>query len=158
MNGPVVLDTNLLALLIVGSTSKEYITIHKRLAADFTSIEFELLVELTGMFSDIVLLPHIVSETSSLLRQINNPVRAKIQDKFNMFITTTMEYPIASAFGARRGEFQELGITDAVILHFLSLEELNPTLLSIDDDLLNRANSLGYSVIDCRTEFWPRRS
>jgi len=157
MNGPVVIDTNLLALLVVGTTSKGYISLHKRLESEFGIREFELLVELIGLFSDIILLPHIIAETSSLIRQFRAPMRANIQGTLKKMITTTVEFPIASTWGARREEYQELGITDAVILHFLSINEIEPTLMTIDRNLFNRANSLGYGVIDCRREFWPDR-
>jgi hypothetical protein len=157
MNSPVVLDTNVLALLVVGASSRDYIKQHKRLASDFGPYEFDLLVEMIGMFSEIILIPHIVAETSSLVRQIANPARARIQNTLNNLIDTTVEYPVASAFGVRREEAEEFGITVSVILHFLSLAELNPTLFSIDEPLLNKASSLGYSVVNCRSEFWTGR-
>lgn len=154
MNNPLVLDTNLLMLLIVGATSRDYISIHKRLANDFTTIEYEMLVDLIGSYSDIVLLPHVVAETSSLVRQVRNPIRREIQVTLIKLIMATVEYPIASVYGAQRDEVSELGITNSVILHFLSLEELHPTLMTIDGGLLNRASALGYRVVDCRSEFW----
>ena len=150
MIGPIVLDTNLLLLLVFGTTSKDYIALHKRLATDFTYLHYELLVEWTGRFSDIVLVPHIVAETSSLLRHIANPKRRSIQATFQKLISSTIEYPVPSAMGAARDEFQDLGITDAVILHLLSLNEMAPTLLTIDQPLSNRANALGYCVLDFR--------
>src|SRR5271163_1392089 len=113
-----------------------------------------MLIDLIGAYSDIVLLPHVVAETSSLVRQIRNPIRHQIQVTFNNLITSTVEYPIASAYGAQRDEVSELGITDSVILHFLSLDEISPTLMTIDSSLLNRASVLGYSVVDCRSRFW----
>jgi hypothetical protein len=76
MSGVIVVDTNLLVLLVVGSASIEYINKHKRLTS-FSTDDFELLVELIGMFSDIVMLPHILSETSNLIKQIDNPARLK---------------------------------------------------------------------------------
>jgi hypothetical protein len=155
MNSLVVIDTNLLCLLIVGATSREYISLHKRLSSDFNISHFELLVELIGVFSDIVLLPHIIAETSSIIRQIRTPMRTRIQETLRTLIATTIEFPIASAWGAQRAEYQELGITDAVILHFL--KGIEPTLMTIDRNLINTANSLGYGVIDCRREFWPDR-
>lgn len=157
MIGLVVIDTNLLALLVVGTTSKNYISLHKRLQSEFRIQDFELLVELIGVFSDIILLPHIIAETSSLIRQIQVPIRTEIQSTLKNLITTTIEFPIASTYGVQRDEYQELGITDAVILHFLSMNDINPTLMTIDRDLFNRANSLGYGAIDCRMEFWPDR-
>lgn len=84
-------------------------------------------------------------------------MRASIQDTLKKLITTTVEYPIMSSSGVRREEYQELGVTDAVILHFLSIDEIEPTLMTIDRNLFNKANSLGYGVIDCRREFWPDR-
>ena len=57
-------------------------------------------------------------------------MRASIQDTLKKLVTTTVEFPIASAWGARRDEYQELGITDAVILHFLSMNEIEPTLMT----------------------------
>jgi hypothetical protein len=157
MRGPVVIDTNLLALLVDGTTPKRYVSLHKRIESEFSIGDFELFVELVGLFSDIILLPHIIAETSSLIRQISTPMRTDIQDTLRKLITTTLEFPIASTWGARRDEYQELGITDAVILHFLSINEIEPTLMTIDRNLFNRANSLGYGVIDCRREFWPDR-
>jgi hypothetical protein len=101
MNSLVVIDTNLLCLLIVGATSREYISLHKRLASDFNISHFELLVELIGVFSDIVLLPHIIAETSSIIRQIRTPMRTRIQETLRTLIATTIEFPIASAWGAQ---------------------------------------------------------
>jgi hypothetical protein len=157
MSSPVVIDTNLLSLLVVGATSRNYIPLHKRLESEFKIHDYELLVELIGLFSDIVLLPHIVAETSSLIRQIRRPMRTRIQETLRTLIATAIEFPIPTARGAEREEYQELGITDAVILHFLSMTGVEPTLMTIDRDLINTANSLGYGVIDCRREFWPDR-
>ena len=76
--GPVVLDTNLLVLLLVGASSRKYISVHKRLT-EFTIYDYELLVTLVSQFSDLLLVPHIVAETSNLIRHISNPARAQIQ-------------------------------------------------------------------------------
>ncbi len=150
MNGPVILDTNLLMLLVVGSTSRNYIAAHKRLAADFTSVHFDVMVELIGAFSDILLVPDIVAETSSLLRHIANPMRRSILSTFKELILGAVEVPVASMFGANRDEFHDLGATDAVILHVLSLKEVAATLMTIDQPLLHRAGALGYDVFDFR--------
>jgi hypothetical protein len=148
------LDTNLLVLLLVGSASRKYIGLHKRLS-EFTSDDYDLLVLLISQFSDIVLVPHIVAETSNLVGQISNPARVQIQLSLKKLIETTTEVPIASNYGAQRQEFQELGITDAVLLHLcnLGLNGLSPTLITTDSRLANRALSLGCSVIDYKMEF-----
>ena len=97
-----------------------------------------------------ILVPHVVAETSSFLRHIPNPMRRSVQETFQNLITSTIEFPVASASGAARDEFHDLGVTDAVILHLLSRNEIGPTLMTIDEPLLNRASALGYGVLDFR--------
>jgi hypothetical protein len=154
MRGVVVVDANLMVLLVVGSASRDYKAKHKRLHG-YTVEDFELLGLLIADSSDIVLLPHVLVEVSSLARQIDNPARARIQTVMRTLIATATELPIPSASGAQRDEFNELGLTDAVILHLcsLSLNGIRPTLVTTDTDLADSALSLGYSVIDYKREY-----
>jgi hypothetical protein len=154
MTGVVVVDSNLMVLLVVGSASKEYIAKHKCLQ-HYSVDDFELLGLLIAEFSEIVILPHILAEVSSLARQIKNPARATVQNALRTLITTATELPIQSASGAQRAEFDELGLTDAVILHLcnMSVNGISPTLITCDTDLANSAHSLGYSVIDYKQEY-----
>ncbi len=155
MTGVVVVDASLLVLLIVGSASREYIAKRKRLREDYTIEDFELLGLIIAEFSELVLLPHILVEVSSLARQIENPARARIQDTLKTLIMTATELPIRSASGAQRDEFGELELTDAVILHLcnMSISGIRPTLITADTDLANSAHSQGYSVIDFKQEY-----
>jgi hypothetical protein len=106
-------------------------------------------------FSDIVRLPHIGSETSSLVRQVDNPALAHIPSTFRAFIVRAAEIPAPALDGARREEFQGLGLTDAVILHVcgLTIDGIGPTLVTADTRLADKANSLGYSMIDDERDF-----
>lgn len=157
MTGVVVVDANLLLLLVVGAASRDYIRAHKRLKDDYSADDFDLLTLLVAEFSDIVLLPHIVAETSNFARQIKNPARARIQDALRTLITTTSELPVPSAAGALRDEFHALGVTDAVILHLCEMElgGVRPTLLTSDNDLADAASALGHGVIDYKRAFSP---
>jgi hypothetical protein len=154
MTGVVVVDANLLVLLVVGSASKDYIAKHRRLKG-YTVDDFKLLGLIISGFSDLVLLPHVLAEVSSLARQIGNPARAEVQNALRTLITTAVELPIQSALGAQRDEFDELGLTDSVILHLctMSVSGVIPTLVTVDTDLANSAHSLGYSVIDYKQEY-----
>jgi len=154
MTGVVVVDANLLVLLVVGSAAKEYVAKHKRLQ-DYTVEDFELLGLIIADFTDIVLLPHILAEASSLARKIENPARAKIQNALRTLIATAAELPVPSLSGALRNEFDELGLTDAVILHLcnMTVNGVSPTLITTDTGLADSAHSLGYSVIDYKQEF-----
>jgi hypothetical protein len=154
MNGVVVVDANLLVLLVVGSASKAYIAKHRRLTG-YTVEDFELLGILLSEFSEIVLLPHILAEVSNLSRYIDNPARQHVQNVLKTLIETATELPVTSSFGARRDEFNELGLTDSIILHFcsMSVNGISPTLITADSRLADSASSLGYSVIDYKREY-----
>ena len=149
MNGPVIVDSNLLLLLIAGIANRDYIAKHKKLADDYSEYDFDLLTLLIAEFSDILLVPHVLAEVSSLARQIKNPARREIQTKLRELIETTTEVHIESLYGALREEFDALGLTDSVLLHFCTLKfaGVDCTLLTADEDLAFTASSLGYGVI-----------
>jgi len=94
----------------------------------------------------ILLVPHVLTKVSSFSRHIKNPARREVQAKLRRLIQTTTEIPIESIYGAEREEFEELGLTDAVLLHFCTLESagIRCTLLTADANLALRAESLGY--------------
>jgi hypothetical protein len=148
MSGVVVIDTNLMVLLVVGTASRNYIAKHKRLK-DYTTYHFDCLCAAIGPYSEMVLLPHILTEVSNLTRQgAHGEVAFSVQAALRNFIETNFEFPIDSKRGVQRDEFYALGLTDAVILNFCAMNEngIYPTLLTVDEDLANRASSMGYSV------------
>lgn len=156
MKGTVVVDANLLLLLVVGIASRHDIPKHKRLQG-YTAEDFDLLFLLVADYSSIALLPHTLAEVSSLARQIGNPARSRIQAALRTLILNGTEHPARSASGAVRAEFNDLGLTDAMLLHLCSLDiaGASPTLLTVDARLADSANALGYSVIDYKREFQP---
>lgn len=89
MTGPVLIDSNVLVLLIVGGTSRNYVAVHKNTKDRFDANDFDLLMVLVRDFSEIVLVPHVVAETSSLVRQIGEPRRTEIQRVFARFVSQT---------------------------------------------------------------------
>ena len=127
MTGAVLADANLLLLLIVGSASRR---VHKNLS-HYTEDDFDLLVQAISIFSDVVLVPHLLAEVSSLSRQgIKNPARRAIQQKLRELVETTPEVPVPSVDGVRRDEFPDLGLTDAVMLHLGALGERGKSLVT----------------------------
>ena len=73
----VILDSNLLVLLVVGTTSRSYIGKHKRLRA-YTDRDFVLLLEVLSAAQRIIVTPNTVTETSNLAGQIAEPARSRI--------------------------------------------------------------------------------
>lgn len=156
MKGAALLDTNLLVLLIVGSASRSYIAQHTRLDS-YTDDDFDLLVELVGSFSDIIVLPHIWTEADYLVRSggLRHPATQQVLDKLQMLITSTTEISVPSTAGAARMEFRHLGLADSVMLHLSSMEVYNipVTLITADRGLANAAASQGYDFIEYNAEF-----
>jgi hypothetical protein len=149
MNDLVLIDTNLLLLYIVGLANRNYIGLHKRLSG-YSEADFELLLQTLSIFSDIVLLPHVLAEVSNLARQTPNPMRSHIQDKLKELVEVAAEIPISSRDGVRREEFGDYGVTDSVILQLCSLNQRDVSfwLLTADDGLAVQAEILGYDVMN----------
>jgi hypothetical protein len=64
----IVIDTNLLVLLVVGLTNRNYIRQHKR-CSEFTEDHYEVLSDTIGQFRELIVTPNTLSEASNLLRQ-----------------------------------------------------------------------------------------
>lgn len=135
-----ILDTNLLLLLVVGSASKEYISKHKRLRA-YSEIDFDLLTELISPAPSILVTPNTLTETSNLIGHIAEPARTKILEVFCDYIRAADEHYCESRQAIGRKEFLRLGLTDSVLLH----ETTNSfILLTADLNLYLAAVNEGY--------------
>ena len=135
-----ILDTNLLLLLIVGSTSKKYISKHKRLKA-YSETDFDLLKNFIASVPNVFVTPNTLTETSNLAGQIPEPARTKIFEVFRNYIQSADEHYCESRRAITRKEFIRLGLTDSVILHEMTDDFI---LLTDDLDLYLAAKSKGY--------------
>lgn len=137
------LDTNLLVLLIVGSASRTFIPFHKRTRA-YTIDDYILLGTFVSA-TTLVTTPNILSETSNLIRQFGDPHRSQVIDVFAAFSHEVEEVYIPSADAVRGREFRRFGLTDAAILSTLSGDV---TLVTDDLDLYMAAALAGQRVIN----------
>lgn len=115
------LDTNLLVLLIVGSHDRSLVSRHKR-TVQYTTEDFDLLLELVGGYDELLVTPNILTETSNLLRQIRAPLDSQLTEVLGTWINQPImrENYVASANASGVEEFPRLGLTDAGILELLS--------------------------------------
>jgi hypothetical protein len=148
MKKAVIVDANLLLLFIVGLTSSDFIAVHKRLKGNYTIEDFVLLDVMLGAYSEIILLPNVLTEVSTLARYTAEPARSQICLVLKTVIETYRENYVRSRVAARRREFGHLGLADAVLLELASLpvDGCIPTLLTADLDLAVAAEMAGYSV------------
>ena len=140
----VILDTNLLVLFVVGTASPKYIAAHKRLQA-YTALDFKLLTGLLVAVSRVIVTPHVLAETSNLVRHANEPGRTYILETFRDLLWNLDENHVPSLRVAARPEFIALGLTDAVLLE---AARSGATLITADFDLYRAALAAGLSVVN----------
>ncbi|GAB6843357.1 putative nucleic acid-binding protein [Methylorubrum rhodinum] len=109
------LDTNLLVLLTVGRASPAFVEVHKR-TRSYRSEDLPLLEELLAKAARIVTTPHVLSETSNLIRQFQEPGRGRIVEAFRDFAFQAEETHVPCAEAFAQPDFVRLGLTDAGIL------------------------------------------
>lgn len=127
----IVLDTNLLVLLVVGMTDRTFIAKHKR-TRSFEAEDFDLLCSVLAKFDQVVVTPHIITETSNLISQIREPNRGEILKTLLGILPTHDERYEPSHVICQNNHFLRLGITDCAILNIMSKDV---PLLTVDLDL-----------------------
>jgi hypothetical protein len=127
----VVLDSNLAVLLAVTITNRSYIEKHKRLRS-FDVRDFDLLFETLDRSAGIIFSPNVASETSNLIRYVDDPIRSRVADRFAVLVAESTEQYVASRQATQRGEYTRLGLTDVVMLELL---QAGAVLLTVDSEL-----------------------
>lgn len=144
MPSPLLLDTNLPVLLVVGLTDLSYIAKHKRLSG-YDEKDFEIVNGYVAGSDRLIICPNVASETSNLLRQIAEPARSQIGSAFAEIIGRIEESYVPSVDAASMPEHLRLGITDSVLL---LLAKTDATLLTADLDLYLAAAHRNLSTIN----------
>jgi len=140
----VLVDTNILLLLFVGSFDRGRIARFKR-TQQFTAGDFDRLTNVLSCFARIVTTPNILSEVSNLSGQLGEPDRARYFADFAGRIDLLDERYVPSKSAAAAAEFPRLGLTDSVILQ-LGKERL--LVLSDDEPLCYYLERAGVDVIN----------
>lgn len=141
---PIIIDSSLLVLLVVGAAGKELIAGHKRLR-HFSTSDFDLLPSILRRYSPVIATPNVWTETSNLARQISEPARTKVGGVMRGIMNRAQEAYIASAEAGAAEEFLRLGLADCALL------EVKPTLapiLTADLDLYLAAWKRGRTAIN----------
>lgn len=107
-------DTNLLVLLIVGSVNISRVGVFKR-TASYTAQDYRLLLELMELAGRICSVAHVFSEVSNLtdLKGIERQLALR---ELKRLINRVHEPAIASELASDHSMYERLGLTDAAIL------------------------------------------
>ena len=142
----ILLDTNLLLLLVVGSVRIDLIQHHRRLSGFFAS-DFRRLADILSVAEKVVVTPNILTETSNLLGSPKSPSDTHLFQKLSEIVRNAEvleEIYIPSTEIAQMPQFPYLGLTDSGIL---SLKERNVVVLTRDMRLASECWSIGLDVL-----------
>lgn len=139
----ILIDTNLIVLLVVGSVNRDRIPLFKR-TSGYTSADWDLL---TGILEQIPLryaIPHILSEVSSLI-DLKGQKREIARDILHKWILLIQELPVSSLDACLSPYYQRLGLTDAAL--GLAAKEQGCSVMTSDSDLYVALSAEGTPVV-----------
>lgn len=142
----VLLDSNLLVLLIVGRVDGNRVTTFKRtLNQGFTKQDYSLLEHLFAKFSKAVTTPHLLTETTNFIFELDGAVRQTALHVIAAFVQSTKERCRESKHLVGTGYFPRFGLTDSAILDLPPKKFL---VLSVDAPLVLALQKRGVDAIN----------
>ncbi len=109
----VLVDTNLIVLLVVGSVNRERVSRFKR-TSDYSSADWDLLTGILEQISQRYTLPHVLAEVSTLT-DLKGPELETARAILRNLIATMEELQIRSVEACANALYLRLGLTDAAI-------------------------------------------
>jgi hypothetical protein len=141
---PLLLDTSLLVLFVVGTAGRGYIAKHKRCRA-FSVEDFDTLVRIIARAPSVLVTPNVLTEASNLVAQIGEPARAEMLLVLRSVIDLASETYVPSKSAAARREFVRLGLTDASLLETSASDRV---VLTSDLGLYLAAQAMGQTAVN----------
>lgn len=146
------IDSNILVLLVVGMAGRTWIAPHKRLDR-YSTRDFDDVVHFVLQARSVVLLPHVLAETSNLATSdVGEISRGRILGVLANLIAKFGEHVVPSRTAIQENGYRWLGLTDAALLVAATA---GATILSDDRNLqiaARRANLRVVTVDDLREQ------
>lgn len=141
--GALLVDTNLLVLLIVGSLDIEQVERFKRTRA-YSREDYALLAAFAAGFRRMLTTPNVLTEVSNLVGQLGEPLRRRALVALGILAGQFEERFRASRELVLEPSFPRLGLTDSSVIF---AAEAEVTVLT-DLDLYVRLSSSGVTSIN----------
>lgn len=138
----VLIDTNLLVLLVVGSTDRRFIRLHKR-TKSFIYRDYDELTSLLSGSRELWVTSHCLAETSNLLKQTDKAKAQVLLHNLAVYCGNAREshIPKETIFGYEN--YFRLGVTDS---GFIRSSEHVSRSITADLDLYFELSRLGREV------------
>jgi hypothetical protein len=141
----VAVDTNLMLLLVVGRTRRDFIPKHKRLKA-YAESDFDLVANMLKDVETVLTTPNVLTEVSNLLVQgVLEPLRSQLLETFSLFVTAMNEQYYPSRSTIAYDGFARLGLADST---WLCLLDVDSVLITDDRELTCHAQARGIHVLN----------
>jgi hypothetical protein len=140
----VLIDTNLLLLLIVGTCDRDRIAKFKR-TETFTKDDYDLLVKIIRFFKQVVVTPNILTEVSNLLGQLPEDLAPDFYKHFSSEVSNLLEKFSPSRELVIQDYFLKFGLTDSSII--LNAKE-KYVVLTVDLPLFGYLGNKGVKAIN----------
>ena len=143
MVATILIDTAPLVLLVVGTTKPGLISRHTNTRDQFAEDDYLRLKLMIGT-AEIVVTPHILTETSNLVRQIGHPLLVSVMATYGALLTRVREHHVPAADVGGDPLLGRFGITDAAATRIAAM---GPRLLTTDGALYAEALKVGNDAI-----------
>ncbi|MFB2891707.1 PIN domain-containing protein [Aerosakkonemataceae cyanobacterium BLCC-F50] len=141
----ILIDTNILLLLFVGTVNRSRISQFNR-TEKFTPEDYDLLVRILLFFQRIVTTPNILTEVNSLINGIGEPERSRCLEIFANIVNEKLsEFYIESTSAVKLENFTKFGLTDCGII---SIARDKYLVLTDDFKLANYLQTINIDVIN----------
>ena len=114
----ILIDSNLLLLLFVGSVNESFVQTFKR-TQKYTREDYRLLRNIVSQASSVMVTPNILTEVSNLANAISGDYRKRFSAVFMEQFEILSEEYVASSEVSRNSAFTKFGLTDAAIVALL---------------------------------------
>ena len=95
-SGGILIDTNLLIVLIIGTIDPDLVNKFDRTDSRYTTEDFELLTIIVKEFRTLIVTPHILTEVSNLVGNLYGARLEEFFAAFTLYVTTAEEHYIPS--------------------------------------------------------------
>ncbi len=144
MTSHLLVDTNLLVLLAVGTVNRRRVEVFKR-TRQYTIRDFDLLLRVLGNWNSLYTVPQVMAEVSNLT-DLTGPERQQVRHFLRNVVFEVTEVNVSSVQAVEEPSFWTLGLVDAAIAAVA--REHACAVLTDDLDLYLRLQRDGVTVIN----------
>jgi hypothetical protein len=141
----VLIDTNLLVLIAIGTYNRLRVGTFKR-TTQYTLGDLEMMLRILAYFDRCLTTPNILTEVDNLTRQLPEAEHKPLADAFSQLISRQFEIYLGSHDVAQHAAYSRLGLTDCATA--LAAAERNVLVITDDLRLSNILSGLDLDAIN----------